>query len=243
MNMQLEELKKQIGEAERICFFTGAGVSTESGIPDFRSQNGLYRKNLEFSDVISTSFYRNDPVLFWELFKEIFRVKLLHEYEPNSGHDFIAELGQEKTVHVITQNIDGLHQKAGSKNVYEIHGTIKRAHCQKCKNEFGLDFLNKAGLPSCTSCEEVLKPNVVLFGDSIHCFEEAVEVALQSDLFIVMGSSLQVTPINQIPLLVRKLGQIPMIIINKEPTHYDYVFDSQIYLPIGEVVTALRNEK
>lgn len=243
MNMQVEELKKRIGEASRICVFTGAGISTESGIPDFRSQNGLYRKNLEFSDVISTSFYQNNPVLFWELFKEIFRVKLLDEYEPNSGHYFIAELEEEKTVHVITQNIDGLHQKAGSTNVYEIHGTIKRAHCQKCGSEFGLNFLTKVELPSCTSCEEVLKPNVVLFGDSIHWFEEAVEAALQSDLFIVMGSSLQVTPINQIPLLVRKHGQVPMVIINKEPTYYDYVFDNQIHLPIGEVVTALKSGK
>jgi len=239
MSKQYKELKQLIDDAKHICFFTGAGMSTESGIPDFRSQNGLYRQNKSFVDIVAADFYEQYPHEFWPLFKEIFHVKMLHQYKANTGHRFIAELEEAKTVHVITQNIDGLHQDAGSTNVFEIHGSIKRAHCPNCKEEYDLAYLNQSALPQCTACERLLKPNVVLFGDAIHQFDEAVTAALSSDLFIVLGSSLEVAPINQIPLLVSRYNRTNMVMINKEPTHYDYLFDLVIYDSIGQVVANL----
>jgi len=133
MSKQYKELKQLIDDAKHICFFTGAGMSTESGIPDFRSQNGLYRQNKSFVDVVAADFYEQYPHEFWPLFKEIFHIKMLHQYKANTGHRFIAELEEAKTVHVITQNIDGLHQDAGSTNVFEIHGSIKELIVQAVK--------------------------------------------------------------------------------------------------------------
>lgn len=244
---QVKTLQSWIDRAQSICFFTGAGVSTESGIPDFRSQNGLYKKNLSFVDVVSRPYFERDPNQFWPLFKEIFRIKLLHEYKPNKGHEFIAELeSRGKQVRVITQNIDGLHQEAGNKYVYEIHGTIKYAHCPKCKTRYDAAHMNANAVPKCQiisknkqPCDTILKPNVVLFGDSIHQFEEAIQAALSSDLFIVLGSSLEVTPINQIPLLVQRKGTIPMVIINLSATYYDDMFDLVIREPIGATLSSL----
>ncbi|TYR81236.1 NAD-dependent protein deacylase [Priestia megaterium] len=239
METKIKQLQQLIKKADKICFFTGAGISTESGIPDFRSQNGLYKQNISFADVISKRFYDRSPEKFWPLFKEIFYLKMLHQYAPNRGHQLIANLEKSKVIHVITQNIDGLHQEAGSTNVYEIHGTIKKAHCPSCGSQFDLAYMNKTALPACEACTHLLKPNVVLFGDEIHQFEQAAEAALQSDLFVVMGSSLEVTPINQIPLLVSKHTQIPMVMINKEVTQYDDVFDLVIHDSIGGVVSRL----
>ncbi|HWO96827.1 MAG TPA: NAD-dependent protein deacylase [Bacillus sp. (in: firmicutes)] len=249
MEPAIAQLKQWINQAKTITFFTGAGISTESGIPDFRSQNGLYKQNMSFADVVSRPFFESRPKEFWPLFKEIFRIKMLHHYKPNSGHEFIAELEKlGKRTYVITQNIDGLHEDAGSSHIYEIHGTIKSAHCPKCQTSYDLAYLNGHELPHCQTvtrngnkCNFILKPNVVLFGDSIHHFDEAAEAAISSDLFIVMGSSLEVAPINQIPILVRKQGTSPMVIINRDPTHFDHLFDLVIPDSIGHTVSKLRN--
>lgn len=244
----IAQLQQWIDQAKTITFFTGAGISTESGIPDFRSQNGLYKQNMSFVDVVSRPFFESRPKEFWPLFKEIFRIKMLHHYKPNPGHEFIAEMEKSgKLTYVITQNIDGLHQDAGSSRVYEIHGTIKSARCPKCQASYDLAYLNEQELPRCQTitrngneCHFILKPNVVLFGDSIHHFDEAAEAAVNSDLFIVMGSSLEVTPINQIPLLVRREGNIPMVIINRDATQFDHLFDLVISDSIGQTVSRLR---
>jgi NAD-dependent SIR2 family protein deacetylase len=248
MDPTIVQLQKWIGQAQAITFFTGAGVSTASGIPDFRSQNGLYNRNMSFVDVVSRPFFEQQPKKFWPLFKEIFHIKMLHDYKPNEGHKFISKIEQTgKRTYVITQNIDGLHQEAGSSHVYEIHGTIKSAHCPKCRTTYDLAYLNKYELPRCQGimssgrkCEFILKPDVVLFGDSIHHFNEAAEAAVNSDLFIVMGSSLEVAPINQIPLFVHKKGTIPMVIINRDPTSFDDLFDLVINDSIENTVSKLK---
>jgi NAD-dependent deacetylase len=244
----IAQLQQLIDQSNHITFFTGAGISTESGIPDFRSQNGLYKQNMNFVDVVSRSFFERRPKEFWPLFKDIFRIKMLHDYKPNRGHAFIADLEKSgKHVSVITQNIDGLHQDAGSSNVYEIHGIIKSAHCLKCYASYDLSYLNEHDLPRCQGvtrsgkdCDMILKPDVVLFGDSIHHFEEAIDAALTSDLFIVMGSSLEVTPINQIPLYVSGQENIPMVMINRDMTRFDHLFDLVIHDSIGSTVSRLR---
>lgn len=244
----IAQLQQWINQAKTITFFTGAGISTESGIPDFRSQNGLYKQNMSFVDVVSRPFFERRPKEFWPLFKEIFRIKMLHQYKPNLGHEFIAAMERSgKKTYVITQNIDGLHQDAGSSCVYEIHGTIKSARCPKCQVSYDLAYLNEHELPRCRTitrngkgCHFILKPNVVLFGDSIHHFDEASEAAINSDLFIVMGSSLEVAPINQIPLFVHNQGTIPMVIINRNATHFDHLFDLVISDSIGHTVSKLQ---
>ncbi|MBM7703116.1 NAD-dependent protein deacylase [Metabacillus iocasae] len=250
MDPMIERLQSLIDSAKSICVFTGAGISTESGIPDFRSQNGLYRQNLTFVDVVSRSFFERRPKEFWPLFKEIFHIKMLHEYKPNRGHQFIAALQSGgKDIRVITQNIDGLHQDAGNVHVYEIHGSIKKGHCPKCKTIYDLAYLNEKDIPRCSHilengrlCALILKPNVVLFGDSIYQFEEAVEAALNCDLFIVLGSSLEVTPVNQIPVIVYQNRKVPMVMINRDETRYDSLFDLRIYDSIGEVVSKIQTK-
>ncbi|WLR52761.1 NAD-dependent protein deacylase [Bacillus tianshenii] len=245
MENKINQLKEFIQQAEKICFLTGAGVSTESGIPDFRSQSGLWTKNVGFEEVVSRAYFEQYPEQFWKYFKDIFRTKLLGSYTPNSGHQFIAELEQQgKDVSVITQNIDGLHQKAGSSNVFEIHGTIQQAHCPACLTEYDLDYLNKTEIPRCETeaCKTILKPNVVLFGDMIHHFEEATEAALNCDLFIVLGSSLAVTPINQIPQYVALNSHATTVLINREQTLMDSFFDLHLYKGIGETVSLLKQQ-
>jgi NAD-dependent deacetylase len=240
MNETIRKLEILMNEAKRICFFTGAGMSTESGIPDFRSSSGLWAKNQSFVDVVSRSYFEKHPIEFWQAFKEIFRVKLMQQYEPNQGHVFIAELEKKgKTVHIITQNIDGLHQRAGSTNVYEIHGTIRTATCHTCKKKYHLSYINAHDVPKCENCHTILKPDVVLFGDAIHYFEEALDAAYQSDLFLVLGSSLEVTPINQIPIIIATETNIPTVIINKDRTRFDHLFDVCIHAKIGEVLQQL----
>lgn len=240
MDESLKKLEQWLKEAKNICFLTGAGMSTESGIPDFRSQNGLWSKNLEFTEIVSRWYFEESPDQFWRYFKEIFRTKLLHNYEPNRGHYFLAGLEKlNKQVSIITQNIDGLHQEAGSSTVYEIHGSIRSAACPECGRNYNLYYINSHEVPLCDSHggRTILKPDVVLFGDAVHHLEEALDAALQSDLFIVLGSSLQVTPINQIPQLVSYKNGIRNVIINLEETIFDDIFDLVIHKKIGDAVS------
>ncbi|MBM7693044.1 NAD-dependent deacetylase [Peribacillus deserti] len=236
-----------IMEAKKITVFSGAGISTESNLPDFRSRNGLWTNNKSFESLISLSFFRRNPIGFWKAYKEIFAMKLLNQYEPNRGHLFITDLQNKgKDVTVITQNIDGLHGKAGTKKVFEVHGTLKTAECPKCGTTYDLDYINEHETPRCTAvlknnklCHFILKPDVVLFGDSIHYFNDSIEAAYQSDLFMVMGSSLEVGPINSIPQLI-SATEIPMVLINKEHTKYDHLFDLCIYAGIGQTVEQVK---
>ncbi|MED4073468.1 NAD-dependent protein deacylase [Priestia endophytica] len=229
---KVQELVKQSGT---ITFFTGAGMSTESGLPDFRSSNGLYKQNMNFTDIVSLDFYEKDPVLFWTLFKDIFRIRMLHNYVPNKGYHYISKLQEKgKHIRVITQNIDGLHYDSGHEPIYEIHGTIKKAHCRSCYREYDLEYLNEHDCPRCKECGEILKPNVVLFGDPIQQFEEAVRDALHSDLFFVLGSSLEVGPVNQIPLIVKEHTDAKLIIINREETRFDSLFDYVFHMNISD---------
>ena len=244
---QISALVNYIKNANKIVFLTGAGISTESNIPDFRSSNGLWTNNQSFENLISKSYFERNPKDFWRAYKEVFRVKLLGNYEPNRGHLFITELQDRgKDVVVITQNVDGLHEKAGTKNIIEVHGTLKTATCPKCKRKYDLDYINQHDVPRCQKtnrkgnvCNFILKPDVVLFGDRVQHFNEALNAAYDSDLFIVMGTSLEVGPINLIPQYIHRTN-IPMVLINKEKTEFDHLFDLCIHAGIGDTVEQIK---
>ena len=160
----INKLKEAINEAQNIVFFTGAGMSTASGIPDFRSAKGLFTNNLHAEEIVSHSYFMNHPEQFYDFY---FNRMVFKDAKPNPGHIFIASLQKNKNVTVVTQNIDGLHTMAGSKNVIELHGTIHSNHCMKCHKKYTLqEILNKKEkVPHC-SCGGIIKPDVVLYEES-----------------------------------------------------------------------------
>lgn len=240
--MSINKLKQALDEATSICVLSGAGMSTASGIPDFRSKDGIYTKFNNVEYLLSESYYYRSPKQFWESFKAIFYMNNIHSYEPNIGHKWLAELEKDnKKVTIVTQNIDGLHRKAGSTHIYEVHGTISSAHCPKCKKTYPLTHLLQEDVPRCTVDHMILKPDVVLFEGQVHHLKEAFLAAEQCDLFITLGSSLQVYPIKQLPLLAKQAG-VKTAIINMEPTEMDHLFDFVIHDDITKVAQSLLQE-
>ena len=206
----INKLQEAINKTHKIVFFTGAGMSTDSGIPDFRSNTGLYKNNKHAEEIISHSFFMQDPKTFYEFYKD----KMVYENaKPNYGHMFIAKLQDTKDVTVVTQNIDGLHTIAGNKKVYELHGSIFRNHCMKCNKFYTLsDILKQDGVPYC-KCGGIIKPDVVLY-----------EEALDSDTLNVYPAA----------GLVRYFRGDTLAIINKEPTKSDECCDIVIHDSISE---------
>jgi NAD-dependent deacetylase len=241
----MKELAQRIARADAIAVLTGAGMSTESGIPDFRSENGIYAQEENVEYYLSEYYFEKDSVDFWHRFKRMFSLKLMGNFAPNDGHRFLRQLEEMgKKVTILTQNIDGLHKKAGSTNVIELHGTLQTATCMECGEKYDLAFINRYDVPRCErkTCNEILKPDVVLFGGLVPRIEEAFAAAAESDLLIAMGTSLEVTPVNQIPLYVT--AQSPgtyKVIINKTQTRMDDVFDLVIHGGIGETVAKVRS--
>ncbi|WP_027409416.1 NAD-dependent protein deacylase [Anoxybacteroides tepidamans] len=241
----MKELAKQIANASTITVLTGAGMSTESGIPDFRSNNGIYAQEKNVEHYLSEHYFTKDPVDFWRRFKRIFSLKLMGSFSPNMGHFFLRELEERgKRVIVLTQNIDGLHTKAGSTNVIELHGTLQTATCPACGEKYDLSFINSHDVPSCQkkTCGEFLKPDVVLFGGIVPKIDEAFETAAKSELLLAMGTSLEVMPVNHIPFYVSSESpDTYKAIINKTPTRMDHIFDLAIHSGIGDTVAKLRS--
>ena len=225
-----EELKEILDKAQRIVFFGGAGVSTESGVPDFRSENGLYHAQHNYGrspeEMLSIDFFESDPVTFFDYYKN----NLIATWaKPNQAHLKLAQLEDEgKLTGVVTQNIDGLHQLAGSKKVYELHGSVHRNTCLRCRKKYGLDYiLDEAncekGVPKC-SCGGTIKPDVVLYGESLEeaCILGSVKAIAESDVLIVGGTSLVVYPAAG---LVRYFQGSKLVIVNLEPTPQDAYAD------------------
>ena len=213
-----ENLKKLIEEADNIVFFGGAGVSTASGIKDFRGKNGLYKEKKDYpvEYLLSSSCFYQNPDLFFKFYKENMNAL---EYEPNVVHKYLSKLEQiGKLKAIVTQNIDGLHQKAGSKNVYEIHGTIYKNHCVKCHKFYDAQSVFASdGIPKC-ECGGIIKPDVVLYGEMLPpCYNEALLAISKADLLLVAGTSLTVEPAAS---LVR-LCQGKLVILNDTKTPYD----------------------
>ena len=194
---KLEELQEIIDTHSRIVFFGGAGVSTESGIPDFRSQDGLYNQQYRYppETIISHTFFVRNPEEFYRFYKE---KMLILDVEPNAAHKKLAELEEKgKLLAVVTQNIDGLHQAAGSRRVFELHGSIHRNYCRKCGKFFDASYMKAAeGVPKCDVCGGVIKPDVVLYEEGLDqdCIEGAVSAIREADCLIIGGTSLVVYP-------------------------------------------------
>lgn len=230
-----ETLKQWLSESENIVFFGGAGVSTESKIPDFRSTDGLYNQQYAYppETILSHTFYMRRP----EEFYRFYRNKMLFpDAEPNRAHKALAKLEQEGRLRaVITQNIDGLHQKAGSREVLELHGSVLRNYCTKCGKFYGLEaVLESESVPRCT-CGGVIKPDVVLYEEGLdqHTLQKAVYYISNADVLIIGGTSLTVYPAAG---LIDYYGGKKLVLINKSVTPMDSRADLVISGPIGEIL-------
>ena len=235
---EVAKLQKIIDDSSRIVFFGGAGVSTESNIPDFRSADGLYQQKYKYSpeQIVSHSFFMQNPEGFYEFYKN---KMMFLDAEPNPAHRKLAEMEQKgKLTAVITQNIDGLHQLAGSKNVLELHGSIHRNYCMKCGKFYDLDhILHTTGVPRC-DCGGVIKPDVVLYEEALNdrVIDGAVNAIAQADLLIVGGTSLNVWPAAG---LINYFRGDRLALINKSPVARDLAAGLVITDPIGEVLSQL----
>lgn len=222
----INKLQDAINNAEKIVFFSGAGMSTASGIPDFRSATGLYKNTYRAEQMLSHTFFVNDIEQFYEFYKE---KMLFPEAKPNYAHEFIAQLQNTKDVSVVTQNIDGLHQVAGSKKVYELHGSVHRNYCMHCHKFFDLDYIiNSDGVPKCDNCKGVIKPDVVLYEEGLDddTVRNAVRAIASADLLVVCGTSLVVYPAAS---FIRYFNGRNLAIINKDATAYDQNCDIVIH--------------
>lgn len=229
-----EMLKQWIEEGDNIVFFGGAGVSTESGIPDFRSQDGLYNQEYKYppETIISHSFYRKYPEEFFRFYRN---KMVITDARPNAAHLALAKLEQQgKLKAVITQNIDGLHQMAGSKEVLELHGSIHRNYCERCGKFYGLEAVTGADkVPRC-SCGGTIKPDVVLYEEGLDqkTLQKAVQYIRQADVLIIGGTSLVVYPAAG---LIDYYEGNKLVLINKSETGRDTQADLVIHEPIGQV--------
>ena len=238
MHSEIETLRKWVNESSRIVFFGGAGVSTESGIPDFRSVDGLYNQKFEYppETIISHSFYEKRPEYFFRFYRE----KMLPlGFEPNITHKVLARWEQEgRLLAVVTQNIDGLHQKAGSKNVYELHGSVLRNYCVRCGKFYPAEYVRDAdGVPRC-ECGGIVKPDVVLYEESLDedVISGAVSAIARADMLIVGGTSLTVYP--AAGFLGYYRGK-RLVLINRDPTPFDRHADLCIHDSLGKVFSQL----
>ena len=235
---KLETWKRWVRESKHIVFFGGAGVSTESGIPDFRSVDGLYNQKFEYPPerIISHSFFRRDPEYFFRFYRE----KMLPlGFEPNVTHRVLAQWEQEgKLDAVVTQNIDGLHQKAGSRRVYELHGSVLRNFCEDCGKFHSAEFVKDSqGIPRC-DCGGIVKPDVVLYEESLDddVIGHSIYAIENADLLIVAGTSLTVYPAAG---LINYYRGNRLALINRDPTPYDSRADLVLHMALGEVFGSL----
>ena len=240
-NKKIELLQKLIDESHHIVFFGGAGVSTESGIPDFRSKDGLYRLHSKYDrpyeEMLSHTYFMNETSTFYKFYKEF----MITDAKPNKAHYFLAELEKKKDLTVITQNIDGLHQIAGSKKVIELHGSIHRNYCMNCYRFYSLkDMLAlKGDIPRCESCGGIIKPDVVLYEEGLNedDIQNAIRAIQKADLFIVAGTSLKVYPANGLIYYYQGKNNV---VINKEPLNISSEVTLEINDPVGEVLSQIK---
>jgi len=239
---KVEKFKQWVRESKRIVFFGGAGVSTESGIPDFRSVDGLYNQKYDYppEEILSHTFFVRNPEEFYRFYKD---KMLCLDAQPNVTHKVLAKWEHEgKLLAVVTQNIDGLHQKAGSKTVWELHGTVHENYCQKCGKMYTAeDIIKMEGIARCdavkedgTVCGGIIKPNVVLYeeGLSEYVTNAALQAIQQADMLIIGGTSLAVYPAAG---MVRYYRGDKLVLINKTPTPFDKNADLVLQCGLGEI--------
>ena len=235
----LAELKAIIQKYDNIVFFGGAGVSTESGIPDFRSVDGLYHQQYDYppETILSHTFYSRKPVEFYRFYRN---KMLFPDAKPNAAHLKLAELEADgKLKAVITQNIDGLHQAAGSRNVLELHGSVLRSYCEECGQFHDVQYImNTTGVPKCEKCGGSVKPDVVLYEEGLNSrtMTDAMRYIHDAKVLIIGGTSLAVYPAAG---LIDYFNGDKLVVINKAPTPRDSFADLLIQAPIGEVFASL----
>lgn len=236
---EIETLQKWVDESSKIVFFGGAGVSTESGVPDFRSVDGLYNQKYDYppEEILSHTFYRRKPDEFYRFYKD----KMLYtDVKPNKAHLKLAELEEAgKLSAVVTQNIDGLHQAAGSKKVYELHGSVLRNYCEECGKFFDMQYIIDAdGVPKCDKCGGPVKPDVVLYEEGLDSstMNGALRAISEADMLIIGGTSLAVYPAAG---LIDYYRGNKLVLINMSKTPMDAKADLVIYEKIGEVLSQI----
>lgn len=238
-NNKIEELRGIVSEAKNIVFFGGAGVSTESGIPDFRSADGLYNQKYDYppEQILSHTFFINHTEEFYRFYRD---KMIFLSAKPNAAHKKLAEWEKEgKLLSVITQNIDGLHQAAGSVKVRELHGSVLRNVCMKCGMKYGVSIISDTeGVPHCEKCGGVIKPDVVLYEEPLpeETVMQAVNEIRRADVLIVAGTSLTVYPAAS---YIRYFNGKSMVLINRDATSYDHIADLVIHDKVGEVLSKL----
>jgi NAD-dependent deacetylase len=236
---EIETLQQMIDSSQSIVFFGGAGVSTESGIPDFRSVDGLYHQKYDYppETILSHTFYRNKPEEFYRFYRD---KMLCLDAKPNKAHLKLAELeAAGKLTAVITQNIDGLHQAAGSQTVYELHGSVLRNYCEDCGKFYDAEYiLSSNGVPKC-SCGGSIKPDVVLYEEGLdnQILSNAIRAISQADMLIIGGTSLVVYPAAG---LIDYYRGDKLVVINKAPTSRDSMANLVISGPIGEILSQIK---
>ena len=236
----MSKLTTLLKNSQYTVAFTGAGMSTESGLPDFRSSNGIWKQK-DPGKIASTEALNNNVDEFIEFYRE--RVLGVTEFKPHRGHHILAEWEKKGILQsIITQNVDGFHQEAGSEKVAELHGTLKKLHCQSCGKEYSSsEYINKEYY---CNCGGLLRPSIILFGEMLpaDAFEFAHEESMKAELFIVLGSSLTVTPANQFPLIAKENGA-KLAIVNRDRTEFDMYADIAINgRQIGDVLKELSEQ-
>lgn len=239
MTATIEQLREAVQKAKTVVFFGGAGVSTESGIPDFRSVDGLYNQKYDYppETILSHTFFMRHPEEFYRFYHD----KLLsHDAQPNAAHKKLAEWEQQGKLNaVITQNIDGLHQAAGSKKVLELHGSVLRNHCMQCNRFYDVETVKAAKcVPYCEYCGGIIKPDVVLYEESLDndVMDEAVRCIREADMMIIGGTSLAVYPAAG---LIHYFRGDTLALVNRDPTPMDARADLVLHEKIGAVFSAL----
>lgn len=240
-NKLIEKLKKIYNNSTHLIAFTGAGLSAESGIPTYRGVGGLWTK-YDPGIYANIHYFLENPSYYWNFFREV-RYPLIRQAEPNVAHYSLVKMEKQgKLSHVITQNIDGLHQKAGQLNVIELHSNIRQIVCMNCNKIFSMEeaykLLDYSLPPKCSSCRGLLRPNTVFFGESLpqNQVNKAKQLAIDCDLFLVLGSSLVVSPAAQIPKIAKD-GGAKLIIINIDQTPLDDISDLVIHDKISKVLS------
>ncbi|MBQ9124311.1 MAG: NAD-dependent protein deacylase [Acholeplasmatales bacterium] len=236
---KIDKLKEIIKNSKNIVIFSGAGLSTNSGIPDFRSADGLYNQKTNYmvrpEEIISHSFFMKNVEMFYEFY---FDKMIYNDAKPNIAHKYFAKLEKlGKNITVVTQNIDNLHQEGGSTNVCELHGSVKRNYCMKCHKFYHLDSLEYGKVPYC-SCGGIIKPDVVLYEEGLNENEinKAIDSIMHADAMIIVGTSLTVYPAAG---FIRYFRGKELVLLNKTETQYDYLATLAIYDDIKNVIEKL----
>ncbi|MBN1611189.1 MAG: NAD-dependent deacylase [Polyangiaceae bacterium] len=226
-------------QAHRVVAFTGAGMSTESGLPDFRSAGGLWKQSRRFEELASVDALEHEYAEFVEFYR--WRIRMLRSFRPNAGHEILAQWQRQGRVHrVVTQNVDGFHERAGSTDVLLLHGTLRRVHCVECGRSQSSDaFLEPEGT-RCSTCRGKMRPSVVLFGEALDSatLHNSFQEVTAADLVIVLGSSLVVSPANLLPEAAAQAGA-QLAIVNRERTLLSHLFHMELRASIGPTLKAM----